>query len=180
MKYEDVIKICAKHGEQNYKVWPYKNKLMKRCRLCLHEKNKRYQAKIKNDPLRLEENRARHREYWAENKETIKKKRDTPERKEKERLTRRTHFNKYREQYKAKQQHYRDNLSDTYVKRILQGGNKDLKFNDIPEPLVEAKRAVMLLKKGLKAFRRQEVKKENDNLRHRELEINLKKLGSNK
>lgn len=144
---DELKKTCKIHGELtpdliqslvNKRGYPFT-----RCRLCERERNKRY--RIQN----REKIRERERQYWENNKEAIKEKRILNNHMT---STDCYHANpkKYREHYRAVQKKYRDELHDSYVKKCLQDGNKELKFDDFSPDMVELKRSVMQLKRETK------------------------------
>lgn len=147
-----IIKKCEKHGYltlSQMKVWPYKNKIYKRCKQCIHEKNQRYQKSMQSDPIFLENKKQKNKEYWIKNKEILKEKRKNCSKKYK--------VDKELENKRCKdiQKIYRKDLHESYVKRILVENHSLLEGN-IPKELVETKTAIIRLNRKIK-----EIKNEN-------------------
>lgn len=151
---DSIIKVCPKHGDliqDDIKVWKYKNKTYRRCKKCISEKNSRYQEKMRNNAEWVAKKKEKDNARWSANKQQITEKRRQPEalklRKEwyqenKERLC---------PTYREKQINYRKSLHDTYIRKIIQAGDKSLKFSNIPQSLVDFKRTIMQAKKFLQA-----------------------------
>lgn len=154
----EVIKICKKHGElkkEDIKIWLYKNKIYKRCKMCIRDKNQRYQEKNKNDREWLKSKSEKNKIYWKKNKENIIKKRKNPERIAKYEARKEFYNNNNRDKYREKQKIYRDKLHPSYVKRIF-CERSILSHNEIPDGLIKIKREILFLKRKIK-----EIKSEN-------------------
>jgi len=148
-----IVKSCSKHGpltETDIRIDTWKNKVYRRCKKCIYEKNLKYFSKQATNEEYMKKKRERDALYWIKNKDEIMKKRVARDDNGKRRESYKINAEKYREIYKIKQQTYRDNLSDSYIRKIIQNGNKDIKFKDIPQALIECKRSCILLKKALK------------------------------
>lgn len=157
--------ICKKHGElkkDDIKSGKYRNKNYRKCRLCERDRARDYTKRVNADPEKRKHRLDKDKNYWKENKDAITKRRQQPEVLEKRRKWHKENAGRYAEGYKLKQQKYKQELHDAYVKKIIQNGNKDLKFNEIPPAMVELKRAVMSLKRGIKLISNNNKRKNNE------------------
>ena len=60
------------------------------------------------------------------------------------------YYKNNKKRYKNLQQGYKEELTDYYVKKLILGNSKILKWEDIPKAMVEAKRNQLKLKKTLR------------------------------
>ena len=149
-----IVKVCKIHGdlvEQDVQQGVYKGKKYKKCKLCELDRSRRYHAEKYQDEEWVKEKHERDRQRWIEKKDEITEKRQQPE----ARLKRRETYQKYyeaghREYCKEKQKVYRETLHDSYVKKCIQDGDKSLRMADIPQSMIELKRSIMMLKKGVR------------------------------
>ena len=147
------MKTCKIHGElspENIKSGVYRGKKYSKCRLCENERSRVYTKKIYADPELVAKKHARDKARWQTKKAEITAKWQTPEARAKRKAQYKEYAPRYRESCNQKQQQYRENLGDHYVKKLIQNGNKDIKFNLIPPALVELKRSVIQLKRAIK------------------------------
>lgn len=148
-----IVKICQIHGElsaDQVKQGVYRGKKYKKCKQCEQARGVEYHKRLYADPEKAESKRAKDRAYWAENKEKVTAKRQLPERQAKRRETYKANQSHYNRLCKEKQQKYRDELHDHYIKKLIQNGDKSIKWDDIPPMMVEFKRTLIKLKKGIK------------------------------
>ncbi len=157
----EVVKTCNKHGDltlKDLKVGIYKGKQYKKCRKCEIERSREYYKKLKADPDAQKRLRKKDKDYWENNKEKIKERRI----KNNDPAKRREQYKKlaprYRENCNLKQKEYRENLSDTYMRRIIQNGNKSIPLMSIPQGMLKLKRAIMLGKKEIKKINESKLK----------------------
>jgi len=154
----DVVKFCKHHGnltENDIKVWPYKNKILRRCKMCIKEKNARYQARKSQDSEWIKNRKEKDRIFWLENKDRITEKRKQPEKLAKRRQTYANNPEHFRLQCNNKQKIYRQELNDTYIRRILTE-NQGLKPTDIPQEMVDIKRILIKVKRLGRIFNDQD------------------------
>lgn len=151
-----IIKTCTIHGEltaAQCKMGTYNDKPYVKCHACELERSRVYHKKKYEDPEWVEKKHAADKKHWEENKDAIIKRRQRPE----ARVKRKENYTKYNERHRndcnKKQQQYRDTLHDHYMKKIIQNGDKSIKFDDIPDAMVELKRATMMIKRGIKQKR---------------------------
>lgn len=152
----EVIKICKTHGNltaDDIKVWPYKNKTYRRCKLCIKDKNTRYQKRMREDTNWVENKRKKDKLYWEENKERITEVRKEPERLAKRRNTYSNNSEHYRSECREKQKIYRKELHDSYIRKIMIE-NSILENHDIPEEMIKAKKALLLLKRTIRDMKK--------------------------
>lgn len=150
---EKITKECKAHGVlaiENMKVGIYRGKRYIKCRFCENERARAYTKRKYNDPEFVKKKHERDKKRWEEKKEEITKKRQQPEALEKRRNAYHRNLDKYREECREKQQRYRDNLHTHYIKKIIKNDDKTIKFSAIPKEMVDLKRAIMQLKKGIK------------------------------
>jgi hypothetical protein len=146
-------KICKKHGKlstENIKTGIYKSKRYYKCRLCEIERSRKYYSKMYQNPDFIIKKHEMDRLRWIEKKEEISEKRKTPEIVQKRKKSQKVYYNNNRKYYLEKQSFYKKNLSDCYVKKIIQNNDKSIKFSQIPKELVELKISLILFKKGIK------------------------------
>lgn len=163
-----IVKICSKHGdltEDDLKKGIYKGKRYRKCKHCELERSRAYHEQKYNDPEWVAEKHARDKKRWEEKKDEITKQRQSPEKMEMRRETYRRLAPRYRERCNAKQQEYRDTLHDHYIKKCIQNGDKSLRMNDIPKGMVELKRSIMILKKGIRKQQTDEVEMRLDEIK---------------
>ncbi len=147
------MKQCKIHGPleaTDLKIGIYKGKKYKKCKKCELIRSRAYYKKKYQDKEFVALKNENDRKRWKENKETITKKRQTPESKAKRNQWYQDNVDKERTRYRKKQTKYKDELHDTYVKKVIQSGDKNLKFSNIPPQLVAFKRSLMLLKRGIR------------------------------
>lgn len=148
-----IVKICQIHGElsaDQVKQGVYRGKKYKKCKQCEQARGVEYHKRLYADPEKAEAKRAKDRAYWAENKEKVSARRQLPERQAKRRETYKANQSHYNRNCKEKQQKYRDELHDHYIKKLIQNGDKSIKWEHIPPALVEFKRSLMQLKTTIK------------------------------
>lgn len=148
----EIIKKCAKHGDliaKDVKAGIYKGKKYKKCRKCENERVKKYYAKLYSDPETHNKLKEKDKAYWKENKEKIKEKRLKNGDAESRRKAYKKYLPRYREHCNAKQKQYREELHDTYIRKIIQNGDKNITFDMIPQSMVNLKRTIMLAKKAI-------------------------------
>lgn len=148
------IKVCAKHGElseKDVKQGVYKGKKYRKCKYCELERSRKYHGKMYENEEWVKKKHATDKERWEKKKEEIKLKRQKPSALEKRRLTYAENPDKYRTKCNDKQKEYRETLHDHYVKKCIQNNDKELKFNKIPQSMINLKRSLMMLKKGIKS-----------------------------
>lgn len=157
-KINEPLKICSKHGklfrENVIKAGLKRNsEIAWKCKLCMKELH------AKNYEINKLKLKIKHETYRKENPEKVKacKKNWRAKNLEKEKADRRKRYRDWEirnpEKARAADKKWRDKaittLSDSYMRHsILRGSN--LKASEIPSTLIEAKRAVMMLKRGLK------------------------------
>lgn len=111
----------------------------------IEEKRKQLQLKRLNGPLppnhwyyaNKEKARAWRETYIEENRDNIK-------------LSRAIHYEHNCETIKKSKLRDREDLHDTYIKQILRGRSTLIKFGNIPQTLIEAKRAHLKVKRIIK------------------------------
>lgn len=148
-----IIKTCSKHGdleEKDVKQGVYKGKNYKKCRFCEIDRSRAYYKKMYEHANFVERKHEKDRLRWQEKKKEITKQRQTPEAQQKRREAYHAKKEHYNRHCKDKQKKYREELHDSYVRKVIQNGNKFLKLKDIPQPLIDLKRSLMLLNKGIK------------------------------
>lgn len=89
------------------------------------------------------------RQWTSENKDKVKKYNARPENVERRRLFSSTYAEKYPCRVKSQQKSWRDKLCDGYIKGIF-CRYSNLTFKDIPQSLIQAKRAELKLKRLIK------------------------------
>ena len=145
----DIVKRCTKHGEltiSQVHVYKYKGKTLRQCLKCNRDRaRKHYETQENRD-----KKNAKDRERWRENKESITKKRKEGNYNANQRKYYYEKIEENREQYKAKQKKYRTELHDSYIKRVIQAGDKTIPLSSITQEMIQLKRAVMLLKGCIK------------------------------
>lgn len=154
------IKTCGKHGEltrAQVRMNVYQGKLQPKCIQCENDRAKVYRAK-NNEKLNEKD-----RQYWKENKVSIMEKRRLPEKKQ----IRANWYQQNKEiiapYYREKQNEYRAELADTYVRRKIVNGNQFIRQNDIPETMVELSRAIIKSKRKVREIRlKQQMEKTNE------------------
>lgn len=140
---KDIIKSgISKSGAQQYK-----------CKHCMQEMHKKHYELNK---LKI---RLTHQKYRAENKEKVKetKRKSRLKNIEKEQERSRERWQKYmlenpslaRERNRKYKRKMVRELTDTYIKKSLTDGTM-LRYQDVPESLINAKRAVFMLRRGIK------------------------------
>ncbi len=146
-------KECKYHGlvsGENVYDRTYKGRRIIKCKLCINDKNKKYYDKLYQDDLKAQAKRDKDNKYWKDNKEKITEKRKAPARLALRRDAYHRNADYYREKCNAKQKAYRENLHDSYIKKIIQDGDKNISFNDIPQSLIDFKRTIMNFKKSIR------------------------------
>lgn len=146
-------KICKVHGElqkSEIKSGIYRGKKYRKCKYCELERSRKYHTEKYNDPEWVKQKHAKDKKRWDEKKEQITEKRQTPESLQKRRDAYKKLAPRYREKCNKKQKEYRDTLHDHYVKKTIQNGDKSIKFDSIPESMVNLKRSLMMLRRGIK------------------------------
>jgi hypothetical protein len=160
-------KICKIHGELSpdlIKSGVYKGKPYRKCKQCEYERGVIYHKKQREDIEKLEAKRLKDKAYWEANKTKIKERRLTPESQARRKASYPIYNERYRTKYKEKQAEYRDNLHDSYIKKLIQNGDKNIKIDSIPQSIIEFKRSLIKLKKGIKTENINQVKgKINEN-----------------
>lgn len=164
---EKIVKNCQKHGQlilSQVHVYKYKGRTLRQCLLCKRDRSRKHYA----DPFNREKKNTKDRQHWAENKETITKRRQDGNYNDNRRKAYHKNPERYREASNVKQQVYRDNLHDTYIKRIIQNGDKNIPLDSIPDGMVKLKRAIMMLKKGIRNKQTSNLKRKlHGNKKHR-------------
>lgn len=107
-----------------------------KCRICERERARIYYNNNK------EKRNAADRKYFAENKEAILAKR-----KANPLIRRRYYYNDYS---REKQNQYRDELHDSYIKKLIKNDDKNMSTDDIPAELIDLKRSVVQIKRTIK------------------------------
>jgi len=129
----EIVKICKKHGKLAKKdVYLYKKLVCKKCNNEYHNKYRRKHP---------EGQRAYARKYSQNNKEKIKFKNKVY----------RQNFSL--EQRKDKFKKTKLTLSDDYIKHLIIGKSKILKYKNIPKELIEVKRLHLKLTRKLKELK---------------------------
>lgn len=153
-----ILKICAHHGEltrsQLTTSGKHENgKISYRCKACLKKAHAKHYEANKDKVL------SKQYQYRAENSEKVKKCRRESARKREhlkriyERERRRQWALLNPEKEKERRLRHAANLQDCYVKKVLTNSGV-LKHGDIPKEMIEAKRAIMLLRRQLKNKRK--------------------------
>lgn len=151
-----IIKICKKHGElseNDVRGGIYKGRKYIKCKQCETERSRIYSKKLYLDPDLVKIKHERDKARWENKKHEITLKRQQPDALEKRKEAYRKNIDKYRSFYKGKQKKYRDELHDTYIKKIIQNGNSLIRFDSISRQIVDLKRSLMILKKGIKTMK---------------------------
>jgi hypothetical protein len=167
------IKNCKVHGDVSnddiYIKRYRKNGIWKHtiyCKKCIHAKNAKYYDKKMQNPDYVAKKKELDKKRWLNKKPEITEKRRQPERLAKRRDAYYAKQEYYQEKCSAKQKKYRENLHDSYIRRLIQDGNKELKFAAIPDSLVRFKRTLMQCKKAIKSAQQENLKgkiEENEN-----------------
>jgi hypothetical protein len=147
--------LCKVHGaltEASIKKGIYRGKPYRKCLACELARSRAYHKKKYADPEYIKKKHARDKARWEAKKPEIKAKRATPEAKAKRREAYKVLAPRYREKFNATQRVYRETLHDSYIRKMIQDGNKELKFADIPQSLVNFKRTLILARKRMKNF----------------------------
>ena len=150
-----IVKTCYQHGElhagQVYaRAYTRKGvtKHYLECRQCLKQRSRQYRVMHREAELE------RDRQYWAKHKAALTAKRTTAEAKAKRRNW---YANSPEQQAKAverakiRNKADRDALADTYIRKLIQNGDKTIKWNTIPQELLDYKRTLIELKQAVKA-----------------------------
>lgn len=146
---EKIVKNCGKHGQltlDQVHVYQYKGRTLRQCLQCKRDRARKHY----DNPINREKKNEKDRQHWAENKETITKRRKEGDYNENRRKYYQKNIEKYREICNEKQKVYRENMHSTYVRKIIQNGDKDIPLGLIPDSMVELKRSIMMLKKGIR------------------------------
>jgi len=149
---EKILKICSKHGELNesgVRGGVYKGKKYLKCRQCEIDRAREYTKKIYEDAEKIKKKHANDKKRWETKKNEITLQRQKPESLEKRRDAYKKLAPRYREKCNEKQKKYREELHDSYVKKVIQNGNKSIKFDAIPQGMINLKRSIMMLKKSI-------------------------------
>lgn len=150
---EQIIKVCKKHGNltvEQLDTGIYKGKKYYKCKKCEKQRKKLYWEKKYQDSEYMNKKKKRDNARWKLKKNEITEKRKTSEARHKRKIFYQENIEKYRGLYKVKQKHYRENLHDSYVRRIIQDGEKSIKFKMITPEMINLKRAIILLRRGIK------------------------------
>lgn len=148
---------CGKHGDltiEHVAVTQYKGKTQYQCRQCNRERARKHYA----NPEKRAKKQEKDRKYWEENKKAIMERRKRTQCNDKRRLAYCRNADAYRQQCNAKQAEYRRTLSDSYIKKLIQNGDKEIKFEDIPDSLVRLAREKVRLRREIKRKQRKERK----------------------
>lgn len=148
-----ILKICKKHGEltkEDLKTGVYKGKKYRKCKKCESERVKEYYKKIYADTEKHAKLKQKDKDYWSKNKDSIKKRRVENDDPGKRREQYKKYAPRYREKCNEKQKEYRETLSDVYMRKIIQCGNKNIPLMSIPQSMIKLKRTIMLAKKSIK------------------------------
>jgi len=140
----------------------YKGKRYKKCRQCEHERVKKYYAKIYADPDSYNKLKEKDKTYWKENKDKIKERRIKNDDAESRRKTYKKYAPRYREKCNTKQKQYREELHDTYIRKMIQNGDKNITFDMIPQSMVNLKRTILLAKKAIARNMQSNLKEKNN------------------
>lgn len=160
---QEIVKVCKVHGElvkgQTFTQKDNRGKsgsVYISCKKCLNISRKKY--KLRNYKKTLED----ARNYKKRHKETLK---------EKSRIYRKLHpeisLNWFKKKYKScavfrknyilkqnvRTKKKRDELSDSYILKIIRRNSKILDTSDIPKDMIEAKRAHILALRALKRIK---------------------------
>ncbi len=157
----DIIKVCKKHGDltiNDLSIGVYKNKKYKKCKKCENDRSVIYREKIRANSILHEIEKQKDRDYWTNNKDKIKQRRIKNCDPVKKRMQYKKYSLRYREHYNQKQKEYRENLSDTYIRKIIQNGNKNITFMSIPEGMIKLKRSIVLARRSIKEIINKEIK----------------------
>ena len=149
-------KTCKNHGiltEKDIRGGIYKGKKYWKCRQCELDRSRKYHTKMRTDNDWVVNKRKSDKDRWERKKPQIVAKRKTTEFLEQRRKWYEENITRERERYKIINQNQRKELSDNYVKKSIQNGDYKLKFNLIPNSLVELKRAIMLARRKIKLER---------------------------
>lgn len=149
----EIIKICKKHGDltiKDLKTGIYKGKKYKKCKKCELERSRVYREKLYSDPATHEKEKQRNKKYWEENKQEIKQRRIKNNDPEKRRNQYKKYATKYRDYCNSKQKEYRENLHDSYIRKIIQNGDKNIPLMSIPPGMIKLKRAIIMARKAIR------------------------------
>jgi len=153
-----IIKICQHHGNLTIdKVVKQRlkkdNTIKYRCKFCLSQSHKNHYLKNK------EKVKASHEKYRNENYEKYRKSSNDSAKKmrilnpEKEKERRKKGYSKYRKSTQIRQRRFKNKavseLRDVYIRQRLTE-RSILKHEDIPQSLVEIKRAALKVKRIIK------------------------------
>jgi hypothetical protein len=155
-----VTKTCKIHGEltqKDIKSGIYRGKKYVKCRPCEIERSRKYHAKKYQDEEWVKEKHKRDQIRWETKKEEITKKRQTPEAMEKRRASYARHNELYRESYIKKQRNYRENLHDSYIKRLVRNGKKEADSVPLPQSMIDFKKVLITAKRRIKELRNKKV-----------------------
>lgn len=148
-----IIKNCAKHGAlfaDDIRIDTWGKKVYRRCKKCVLERSRRYEARVKQIPEKVIAKKQRRASEWRRNKERIMQERQTTEYKNKRKEWRERNKERLNPIFREKQKSYRENLADPHIRKLIQNGDKKIRIADIPKSLVDLKRSLLLLKKGIK------------------------------
>ncbi len=143
-----VTKTCKVHGPlpvEEISIWHWRNKVFKKCRICRREASRKFRQGL--DTAGLAKERERNRNYWANNKPAITKRRQQPERLAKRRAAYYRRQEYYNRQCKNKQRLYRLKLHDSYIRKILTQNEPVLTFHDMPADIIALKRSTIKIKR---------------------------------
>ena len=152
----EIIKTCKIHGDltlKDLKIGKYKNKTYRKCHKCELDRSKKYYAKIFADIDLRDKKRKKDHDYWENNKDKIKKRRKENFDKIKNNEQREKYSTYYKSHWNEKQKSYRNDLHDTYLKRLIQNGNKNIPLHSIPKEMIELKRSLVKVKRFMKFMR---------------------------
>lgn len=154
MSEDEIVKRCSKHGDlkrSDLKTGIYRGKQYRKCKHCELDRSRKYRANVLLDEQKHEKMKEKDRNYWAQRKAEISERRRSPEALQKRREWHNKEENRerYNEKYRVRQRQYREELSDTYVRRIIQNGDKNIKFCAITQSMIEFKRSLIGLKRGI-------------------------------
>lgn len=132
--------ICKEHGElteEKIKISTTRGKKYMKCRACENVRARAYHLKNK------EKRNEKAKQYYEKNKEMI-----TAKRKAKPQTIIRKYA--YPDYTRDKQNQYRQELNDTYIKKLIKNDDKNISHDDIPAELVDLKRSVVQMKRTIK------------------------------
>jgi len=162
----DIIKVCKKHGDltiNDLSIGVYKNKKYQRCKQCAKDRCAIYNKKINENEILNEIKKQKNKDYWANNKDKIKQRRIKNCDPEKKREQHKKYASYYNKHWNKKQKEYRENLSDTYIRRVIQNGDKNIKLMSIPEGMIKLKRSIILARRSIKEITKKELKEKIKN-----------------